>query len=117
MCPQSQKDSSTPVGAAARHTITYPKRTGDPKKDFMAVFDQLASELLDDVSISKPAIPEKSLPYLKRMVEYNVPKGKLNRGMTVCCCGGSLSRWARASFMCGLGGQFIGGSCRCCVLL
>lgn len=55
--------------------------TGDEKKDFMIVFNGLTKELL--VEIEKYQLPPRTKDYLKRMIEYNVPKGKLTRGLTV----------------------------------
>lgn len=55
--------------------------TGDDKKDFTATFDALTQELLKE--IEKYKLPPRTIEYMKRMVEYNVPKGKLTRGLTV----------------------------------
>ena len=55
--------------------------TGDEKKDFTIVFQGLTQEVLSDVSAYK--LPPRTADYMKRMMEYNVPKGKLTRGLTV----------------------------------
>jgi farnesyl diphosphate synthase len=55
--------------------------SGDEKKDFMVVFNALTAELLADVD--QYNLPPRTRDYMKRCIEYNVPKGKLTRGLTV----------------------------------
>ena len=55
--------------------------TGDEQKDFLIVFESLTKELLSDIERYK--LPARTADYMKRMMEYNVPKGKLTRGLTV----------------------------------
>ncbi|KAL3929067.1 MAG: hypothetical protein SGPRY_002117 [Prymnesium sp.] len=76
--------------------------TGDDKKDFLSVFKAAlslgssrlphalssphASQVLTDElvqSIAPYDFPPRAMKYIKRMVEYNVPHGKLTRGLTV----------------------------------
>ena len=53
----------------------------DDKKAFMAVFDELAGGLVEDeVRDGQVAI---AVAWIKRMIAYNVPHGKLNRGLAV----------------------------------
>ena len=53
----------------------------DDKKAFMAVFDELAAGLVEDeVKDGQVAI---AVAWIKRMIAYNVPHGKLNRGLAV----------------------------------
>ena len=57
------------------------KLSGDEKKDFLVVFEALTSEVLDEVE--QYNLPPRTRDYMRRMAEYNVPKGKLTRGLTV----------------------------------
>lgn len=69
------KSSLLPEGIAP----TVP--TGDEKNDFITVFNALNSELLD--GIDKYSLPARTRDYMRRMIDYNVPHGKLTRGLTV----------------------------------
>lgn len=51
------------------------------KQEFLAVFDSLKAELVSDPLIEGQ--PEFSKAWMQRMLEFNVPGGKLNRGMAV----------------------------------
>ena len=55
--------------------------SGDEKKDFLVVFNALTEEVLQDVD--QYSLPPRTREYMKRMATYNVPKGKLTRGLTV----------------------------------
>ena len=57
------------------------KQTGDVMKDFMTVFEGLTKEVIADVNQYK--LPPRTADYMKRLMDYNVPKGKLTRGLTV----------------------------------
>lgn len=59
------------------------RATGDDRADFLAVFRTLTDELVGEVDAMEPPLPPRCAAYIRRMVEYNVPKGKLNRGLTV----------------------------------
>lgn len=62
------------------------------RAEFMKVFDQLRKELVDDPLLGDDQ-PDQSKAWMDRMINYNVPHGKLNRGMavldTVKACAGS----------------------------
>jgi len=67
-------------------TATAPKPkplalSGDEKKDFLLVFNALTEEILE--SVDQYNLPPRTREYVKRMAVYNVPKGKLTRGLTV----------------------------------
>jgi len=51
------------------------------KEDFLGVFDMLAKEISDDENVARQ--PEYARKWISVMQSYNVPKGKLNRGMAV----------------------------------
>lgn len=51
------------------------------RQDFLAVFDTLRDELVNDSLIAGQ--PEFSKAWMQRMLDFNVPGGKLNRGMAV----------------------------------
>jgi len=68
--------------------------TGDDRKDFLAVFKVLPEEVL--ASFSPYNFPPRAAKYIKQMMDYNVPHGKLTRGLTVIATlrslrGGALS--------------------------
>lgn len=52
------------------------------KADFLKVFDQLRDELVEDDLLGTEQ-PDQSKEWMNRMINYNVPHGKLNRGMAV----------------------------------
>lgn len=51
------------------------------KQDFIKVFETLRDEILTDSSVGK--LPQNCFDYTKKMMDYNTPHGKLNRGMAV----------------------------------
>ena len=64
------------------------------KAEFLKVFDQLRQELVDDDLLGNEQ-PDQSKEWMERMLNYNVPHGKLNRGMAVldamkACAGGDI---------------------------
>ena len=67
--------------SSKRYTPPAIPLTGDEKKDFLTVFDALTEEVLQD--IDQYNLPPRTRDYMKRMSTYNVPKGKLTRGLTV----------------------------------
>ena len=69
------------AGGSKKHQPKPIKLTGNEKKDFLVVFDALTAEVLDEVKQYK--LPPRTIDYMRRMSEYNVPKGKLTRGLTV----------------------------------
>lgn len=73
-----QMKSSAPKLPANAIPVTL---TGDEQKDFMIVFEGLTKEVLADAEPYK--LPPRTADYMKRMMDYNVPKGKLTRGLTV----------------------------------
>jgi len=75
MFPTNEDMPSLPKNAAPI------KLTGDEKKDFIIVFEGLNREILAEVN--KYKLPARTAEYMKRMMDYNVPKGKLTRGLTV----------------------------------
>jgi|UPI0005819C27 farnesyl diphosphate synthase len=69
------------------HSPTYPlaeiEAAGDDDKlAFQALYPTLRDELLQDMRDANEMQPE-AIDYLRRMMDYNVPGGKLNRGTTV----------------------------------
>eukprot|EP00741_Cyanophora_paradoxa_P005217 tig00000852_g5057.t1 len=57
------------------------KTSASLRDGFMAVYDQLKAEIVAD--LDSLSMPEATKKYIARMVDYNVPGGKLNRGLTV----------------------------------
>ena len=68
--------------------------TGVDKDDFLAVFAELTKELV--ASFAPYDFPPRAAKYVQEMMDYNVPHGKLTRGLTVIATlkslrGGELS--------------------------
>jgi farnesyl diphosphate synthase len=49
---------------------------------FLAVYEELTSEIIEKIC-PQYDVPQESINYQKELIEYNVPGGKLNRGLTV----------------------------------
>lgn len=72
-------DVSAAVAAAAATATT------DIKAGFLHVFRQLTDEIVEELR-SSYALPSEVVQRLRHCIEYNVPHGKLNRGMAVIEC-------------------------------
>lgn len=59
------------------------------KQEFLKVFERLRDEILSDDLLDGQ--PESSKQWVKEMLDYNVPLGKLNRGMAVADVVASLA--------------------------
>lgn len=57
----------------------------DARARFLHVFPALVDELVGDLC-SQYDVPAETIAYVRRNLEYNVPKGKLNRGLAVRRC-------------------------------
>ena len=55
------------------------------RQRFKLLFPDLAEELLADVR-NKFSLNPKALAYVEKNITYNVPHGKLNRGLAVFQC-------------------------------
>ncbi|KAJ3011076.1 UNVERIFIED_CONTAM: Farnesyl pyrophosphate synthetase, partial [Siphonaria sp. JEL0065] len=53
----------------------------DEKKHFEATYDRLAAELIDDMKTFR--LPENGIAWVEKMLNYTIPGGKMNRGLTV----------------------------------
>jgi hypothetical protein len=63
-------------------STTHPPKTTPPfTQAFLKVYATLRDELLDDALLAGQPAPAKE--WLREMLDYNVPGGKLNRGMAV----------------------------------
>lgn len=60
-------------------------KSAEARAEFMAVFDKLVQDIMDDVKANFD-LPEDAIKYIHRNITYNVPHGKLNRGMAVSEC-------------------------------
>ncbi|CAK0736430.1 hypothetical protein CVIRNUC_000745 [Coccomyxa viridis] len=56
-------------------------KVANSKQEFMRVYDVLREDLLKDDLIADQ--PKFSADYMRKMLDYNVPGGKLNRGLAV----------------------------------
>lgn len=54
----------------------------DEKEAFNDICDRLTTEILTELE-TKYELPKEALEWVKKMIEYNVKGGKLNRGLTV----------------------------------
>ncbi|EWM21458.1 farnesyl pyrophosphate synthase [Nannochloropsis gaditana] len=63
--------------------LSYPSSLPpDEKEAFIEICDQLTVELLTELK-SRYELPAEASEWVKKMIEYNVKGGKLNRGLTV----------------------------------
>mmetsp|Transcript_32544 Transcript_32544/g.37908 ORF Transcript_32544/g.37908 Transcript_32544/m.37908 type:complete len:431 (+) Transcript_32544:80-1372(+) len=63
------------------YPLTELSKCANDKQKFMTIFPMLRDEMLSHMK-NNEMIPE-ALEWCKTMMDYNVPKGKLNRGLTV----------------------------------
>jgi len=70
---------------ALSSSISYPldaiSQAKDDKEKFLAMYPMLRDEMLTHMKGNE--MPEEALAWCKEMMDYNVPGGKLNRGLTV----------------------------------
>lgn len=71
--------------AAPAATETVVKPSDAARADFLAVFKTLTGDILSDVD-EHFDLPAAARAYIERSVTYNVPHGKLNRGLAVAAC-------------------------------
>lgn len=83
--PKKPQANATLIDSSA-FVPNYPteeiEKASTPKDKFMAVYPMLRDEMLvhmKDVN----EMPQEAIDWCRDMLEYNVPGGKLNRGMTV----------------------------------
>lgn len=80
------KNKTTKEGAAASSKPTYPidkiRECKTDRDKFLCLFPFLRDELLAHMS-TKNEMPAEALAWCREMTDYNVPGGKLNRGLTV----------------------------------
>ncbi|KAH9008159.1 farnesyl diphosphate synthase [Lactarius hengduanensis] len=72
--------SPTPSPAPLPPTAVKDKKA-TARKRFEAVYTVVRDDLLDD--FRKHNMPEEAIEYYRRSMDYNVPGGKLNRGLSV----------------------------------
>ncbi|KAH9172570.1 farnesyl diphosphate synthase [Lactarius sanguifluus] len=72
--------SPTPTPAPLPPTAVKDKKVA-ARKRFEAVYAIVRDDLLDD--FRKHNMPEEAIEYYRRSMDYNVPGGKLNRGLSV----------------------------------
>ena len=65
--------------STSHHIITH---TLPPTSAFNEICDRLTSEILAELG-SKYEMPTEAIDWIRKMIEYNVKGGKLNRGLTV----------------------------------
>lgn len=53
------------------------------KEGFLTIFSELVGILRNDLNFNGFDLPKDAVNYLVKMMEYNIPKGKLTRGLTV----------------------------------
>lgn len=63
------------------YPISQMKNCTDDKGKFMAVYPMLRNEMLSHMSTNE--MPAEAISWTKTMMDYTVPGGKLNRGLTV----------------------------------
>lgn len=65
--------------------VRPPVSTEEYRATFQAAFPPIVDMLINDIAHSYD-VPEESLAYIRKSIEYNVPHGKLNRGLAVYQC-------------------------------
>lgn len=67
-------------------TISYPlaeiAKADNDKDKFLAVYPMLRNEMLEHMA-QQNEMPQEAIDWCRTMMDYNVPGGKLNRGVTV----------------------------------
>lgn len=78
-----KKDACTPYLLRNFESLSTSKecKNIDKKEGFLQLFDQLVDEIQEDMI--EYGMPVDATNHMKRVMEYNVPGGKLNRGLTV----------------------------------
>lgn len=66
-------------------SVVTDQSNADPKLKFRQVFDDLFETIIADIE-SNYDLPADAITYLRKVVSYNVPHGKLNRGLAVFQC-------------------------------
>ena len=78
----------------ASKTISYPTAeiaaAQTDKDKFMAVYPMLREEMLEHMAANE--MPDDALEWVKTMLDYTVPGGKLNRGVTVVAVHRTLTK-------------------------
>jgi farnesyl diphosphate synthase len=85
--PADLATTQSVITTSKAKAIVYPlEKLTDPnlssKDKFLALYPMLTKELLEDLKESNE-LNEESLAWCRAMMDYTVPGGKLNRGMTV----------------------------------
>lgn len=87
--PPFPRSFSSKMGSAdvaiAPASETLAQKSDLTKEKFKAVFPDLVELLIADLS-SQYELPEDSIAYIRKNLTYNVPHGKLNRGLAVYQC-------------------------------
>lgn len=83
--PFTSKSSTSFFDNMGTTETPTPPPTNPAKSNFMAAFDDVVDILISDISSQFDLSPQ-SLAYLRNVITYNVPHGKLNRGLAVFQC-------------------------------
>lgn len=73
------------MGSSETSTAPTAPQMADTKANFKSIFPELVDELLADIR-DRFSLPDDAQAYIRRNLEYNVPHGKLNRGLAVFQC-------------------------------
>ncbi|EGN97321.1 hypothetical protein SERLA73DRAFT_169696 [Serpula lacrymans var. lacrymans S7.3] len=73
--------SKLDIAAGALDANTKAAKKAEARKKFEDVFDKIRDELIE--RFTSENMPQDAIEWYKRSLEYNVPGGKLNRGMSV----------------------------------
>ncbi|KAG2373786.1 hypothetical protein C9374_011875 [Naegleria lovaniensis] len=75
--------SSTKSIATSGPKVDYSKKSKQQiETEFKQVFQELKKFILDDIK-NNYEVPKENIEYVERILDYNVPHGKLNRGLAV----------------------------------
>ena len=81
----SHSGTATTVSTLEAPSVSYPLKEleacSNDKEKFMAIYPMLRDEMLTHMKTNE--MPPEALEWCKTMMDYTVPGGKLNRGLTV----------------------------------
>ena len=91
----SSSSSSPPSSSKIKYPLDEVSTCKDDKDKFLAIYPMLRDEMLAHMKTNE--MPNEALEWCKEMMDYNVPGGKLNRGLTVVAVQRTLTKtkWGR----------------------
>ena len=95
----TQSESNTTTTEIVYPTDKYADSSLSEKEKFLSIYPLLRKELLDVLKNSNE-LNDEALAWCEAMMDYNVPGGKLNRGMTVVTVVKTMNPKASPKLLC-----------------